>query len=68
MKTIKFTKKQMEILFSCFHIGYDQTSKNNDNNLDNGFVKEKDINREHKIMDNVLNKITKGLHGSIKKT
>tara|TARA_B100001123_G_C14721363_1_gene793236 strand:+ start:460 stop:594 length:135 start_codon:yes stop_codon:yes gene_type:complete len=40
-------------------MGYEQTYEVDDDNLDNGFVKEKDIKRKHKIMDNVLRKISK---------
>jgi len=62
MKTLKFTKQQLKQLHSCFHIGYHQTLEVDDDNLRNDFVKEKDINRKHKIMDNVLNKIKKGIN------
>jgi hypothetical protein len=67
MKTLKLTDKQFEQLYMCFHIGYEQTSEVDNDNLDSGFVKKKDIKRKHKIMNNVLRKISKGLHGSIKK-
>tara|TARA_R100001594_G_scaffold106055_1_gene140521 strand:- start:269 stop:460 length:192 start_codon:yes stop_codon:yes gene_type:complete len=59
MKTLKLTDKQLEQLSMCFHMGYEQTYEVDDDNLDNGFVKEKDIKRKHKIMDNVLRKISK---------
>ena len=59
MKTLKLTEKQLEQLSICFHIGYEQTLKVDDNNIDSGFIKEKDIKRKHKIMDNALRKIFK---------
>ena len=59
MKTLKLTNKQLEQLSMCFHIGYEQTYEEDDDALDNGFVKEKNIKRKHKIMDNVLRKIIK---------
>ena len=57
MIIIKLTKQQLKQLRSCFHIGYDQTLEVDSNDLRNDFVKEKDIKRKHKIMDNVLRKI-----------
>jgi len=59
MKTLKLTEKQLEQLSICFHIGYEQTLKVDNDDVDNGFVKEKDIKRKHKIMDNALKKIFK---------
>ena len=59
MKTLKLTEQQLEQLSNCFHIGYSETHEVDNQNLDNGFVKEKDIKRKHKIMDNVLKKISK---------
>ena len=59
MKTLKLTDKQLEQLWTCFHIGYSETLEVDDENLDSGFVKEKDIKRKHKIMDNVLRKMSK---------
>jgi len=57
MIIIKLTKQQLKQLCSCFHIGYEQTLKVDNDDVGNGFVKEKDIKRKHKIMDNVLRKI-----------
>ena len=59
MKTLKLTDKQLEQLSMCFHIGYNETLEVDDENLDSGFIKEKDFKRKHKIMNNVLRKITK---------
>ena len=59
MKTLKLTDKQLEQLSMCFYIGYNETLEVDDDNLHSGFIKEKDMKRKHKIMNNVLRKITK---------
>ena len=63
MKTLKFTKQQLEILFSCYLIGHTQTSANDDGDINNGFVKEKDIKRKERIMRNVSKKLVKAIKG-----
>ena len=61
MKTLKFTKQQLKVLFSCYLIGKHQTIENDNTDLNNGFVKEKDINRKDKIMNNVSKKLVKAI-------
>ena len=60
-KTLKFTKPQLKVLFRCYVLGTEQTLTNDNHMIDNGFVKEKVINREHKIMNNVSKKLAKAM-------
>ncbi len=60
MKTIKLTKKQYEVLRSCFQEGVCCRAANNDSDIELGFKTQKEINALKLITKNIRKKLQLG--------